>query len=114
MVYWSAAETQLTKLDRVLQQAQRLFGWVAVPPLEQGREAAAIGTNMPAYVRKSDNLPLKPLTPEDQLRRSIRLKGAIQQHKHQLQGQTTTKYMYLKGVTEVESSVFGTDWSQNV
>ena len=52
---------------------------------------------------------------EVQLQRSIRLKGPIQEHKHQLQDQTTTKSMeVLKEVTEVESPVFGTDWSQNV
>ena len=99
----------------VQQQALRLFEGVAVPSLEQRREAAAIGLTcrlIPGNVKQ----PLKPLTPkmrnpnEDQIRRSIRLKGPIQQHKHQLQSQ----WRYLKGVTEVESPVFGTDRSQNV
>ena len=98
LIYWTAAETHLAKLDRVQQQAQRLFEGVAVPSLEQRREAAAIGLTcrlMSGNVKQ----PLKPLTPkmrnpnEDQIRRSIRLKGPIQQHKHQLQDQTTTNSM---------------------
>ena len=47
LIYWSAAETHLAKLDRIQQQAQRLFEGVAVPPLEQ--KNSRYRTNMPAY-----------------------------------------------------------------
>ena len=43
LIYWSAAETHLAKLDNVQQQAQKLFERVAVSSLEKRREAAAIG-----------------------------------------------------------------------
>ena len=72
LIYWSAAETHLAKLDRVQQQAQRLFEGVDVPSLEQRRKAAAIGL-ICQLMSENMKQPLKPLTPkmrnpnEDQL-----------------------------------------------
>ena len=90
-IYWSVAEIPLAKLDCV---QQRLLEGVDVSSLEQRREAMDIGL-------MSGNLKqlLKPLTPkvrnpsEDQLRRSIRLKGPIQQREQQLKDQATTRSM---------------------
>ena len=98
LIYWSAAETHLAKLDRVQQQAQRLFEGVDVPSLEKRREAAAIGLTC-RLMSGNMKQPLKPLTPKmrnpnaDKPRRSSRLKGPIQQHEHQLQEQTTIRSM---------------------
>ena len=73
LIYSSATEIHLAKLDRVQQQTQRLFEGVDVPSLEQRREAAAIGLtcrlmsgnvkqplNMPAYVRKCETATQTP------------------------------------------------------
>ena len=89
LVYWSAAETTLNKLDRVQQQAHKLFSQHSISSLEQRREVAAVGLTC-KLLHGDTKAPLQSLIPKfedpnkNKPRRSARL-ASIKPHNHQLQ-----------------------------
>ena len=62
LLYWSAAESHLVRLDRVQLQAQRLFSEIPLPTLESRRVAAAVGLTC-RLLSGSVSSPLLSLTP---------------------------------------------------
>ena len=87
LLYWSAAEGHLARLDRVQLQAQRLFNEIPLPTLESRRAAAAVGLTC-WLLSGSVSSPLLSLAPilmssiGSLPRRSARL--AVSSHPHQL------------------------------
>ena len=87
LLYWSAAEGHLARLDRVQLQAQRLFNEIPLPTLESRRAAAAVGLTC-RLLSGSVSSPLLSLAPVlmssigSLPRRSARL--AVSNHPHQL------------------------------
>ena len=87
LLYWSAAEGHLARLDRVQLQAQRLFNEIPLPTLESRRAAAAVGLTC-RLLSGSVSSPLLSLAPilmssiGSLPRRSARL--AVSSHPHQL------------------------------
>ena len=87
LLYWSAAEGHLARLDRVQLQAQRLFNEIPLPTLESCRAAAAVGLTC-QLLSGSVSSPLLSLAPVlmssigSLPRRSARL--AVSSHPHQL------------------------------
>ena len=63
LTYWSTAKTNLIKLDQIKQQAQGVFGGLAVKSLEQRREAATVGLTCRLFLGNVKQ-PLETLTPE--------------------------------------------------
>ena len=95
LVYWSAAKTNLDKLDRVQEQAHNMFDQLPISSLEQRRQAAAVGLTC-KLLHGDIKTPLKSLTPEFEdcskvkPRRSARV-APTKSHDHQLQSYITTK-----------------------
>ena len=91
LVYWSAADTHLKKLDRVQRSFSKTLekpSWI--PTLEERRKAAAVGLTCKLLDNKGRGQlqSLKPtfLNDENNVRRSKRL-NSLAKHKYQLQNE---------------------------
>ena len=98
-MYWSAADTNLDKLGRVQQQANKMFHKLPISSLQHRQEAAAVGLTC-KLLHGDTKAPLKSLTPKfedlskEKLRRSARV-AVAKPHNHQLQSRICTKSLQV-------------------